>query len=139
MRTTKSWATVAIAGATVTLMAVTAAPAAAATATGVADSFFNRCDASVFISDTLTGSDGKVEAWGGFSCPQSLKFIGQIKIELKNGTKTVAKKQIAVNASTDSVSATVVNSKGKQRWHADLKIFRPGFDTWIVSTGDIKS
>jgi hypothetical protein len=122
------------------LVAATALPAHADTAIGVADDFFAQCDANVFVSDDLIGSDGKIEAWGGYSCPQSYKFTGQIKIILKDGSKRVGKpKAKGVNASTDFVGITVANKAGKQKWHADLWIFRPGFDATIVSTGVVQS
>jgi hypothetical protein len=128
-----------VAATTAGLLLATTGPASAATAIGTADDFFQQCDASVYVTDSLIGSSGKIEAWGGFVCPQSFKFVGQVRIDLKNGTKVVKTDAKNVNASTDSVNATVTNSSGVQSWHADLKIFRPGFDTWIVSTGVVKS
>lgn len=122
------------------MLLATAGPAAAATASGEQENFYNQCDALVYISDTLIGSPGKVEAWGGWSCPQSLKFVGTLKIELKNGNAVVKKDEKASRGdSTLDVNATTNNISGVQNWHADLKIFRPGYDTWIVSTGVIRS
>jgi hypothetical protein len=139
LRTPRYLAGIGVVGVAATMLLATTGPAAAATASGIEDNFFNQCDASVYVSDSLIGSSGKIEAWGGYSCPTSFKFVGQIKIELKNGSKVVKVDQKNVNASTGDVNATVVNKAGRQRWHADLKIFRPGFDTWIVSTGDVNS
>ena len=140
MRTPKYLSALGVAGITTSLLLATGGPANAATASGEQLNFFNQCDALVYISDTLIGSDGKVEAWGGWSCPTSFRFVGELSIELKNGNSVVKKTQKATRgASTLDVSATTTNSSGKQNWHADLKIFRPGYDTWIVSTGVIKS
>ena len=139
MKTPKSVAALAVFGACATLLAATAGPASAKTSSGIWDDFFVQCDASVYVPDSLTGSPGKVEAWGGYSCPTSFKFIGEIKLQLKNGNTAVKTDQKNVNASTGDVNATVTNSSGTQNWHADLTIFRPGFDSWIVSTGIVAS
>jgi hypothetical protein len=140
LRTSKYMAVLGAAWATMSLLLATGGPAAAATAIGEQESFFNQCDALVFVSDTLIGSPGKIEAWGGWACPQSFKFVGELKIELKNGNALVKNDQKASRGlSTLDVNATTDNISGLQNWHADLKIFRPGYDTWIVSTGVIRS
>jgi hypothetical protein len=126
-------------GVTVCLLLAITPPATAATAMGVLDGFFGRCDASVYVSDSLIGSPGKIEAWGGYSCPQSFKFIGEVKLVLKNGNAVVQETQKAVNQATNDVNITVTNSPGVQNWHADMWIFRPGFDRWIISTGMVSS
>jgi hypothetical protein len=138
MRRSKLLAGFVATGACAAVVAV-AAPASAATAIGTADNFFRQCDASVYVSDDLIGSAGKVEAWAGFSCPQTYPFVGQIRLVLKDGTRTVKSVGKNVNASTDSLSITVPNAAGAQNWHADLLIFSPSLAQVIVSTGVVRS
>ncbi|MCM4083644.1 hypothetical protein [Paractinoplanes hotanensis] len=139
MRTRRSATALAVAGASTTILAVSAAPAAAQTAAGVADNFYGSCDASVYVSDDLTGSPGKVEAWGGYTCPTSFDYVGQLRLTLRDGTATIGTDQKAVNGPTDHVDVTADNVSGVQNWHADLWIFRPGYDPTIVSTGEVRS
>jgi hypothetical protein len=139
MRLRRTSALLAIGGASATLLAMTATPASAATAVGIAEGFFRGCDASVYVSDDLIGSAGKVEAWGGFVCAPGRTFVGQMRITLKKGNTKAKEHAKNVNGSTDHVEVTVANSAGKQDWHADLWLFRPGFPATIVSTGVVRS
>src|SRR5215218_2224026 len=75
--------------ATAILMA--ASPASAATSSGVQDNFQFSCDASVYITDSLIGSPGRIEAWGGFSCPNPQQWGGVLEVEIyRNGVKVAS-------------------------------------------------
>lgn len=140
MRAPRSVVAIAMASAVTTVVvASSAVPAFAGTAIGVADNFYGDCDASVYVSDEVVGSAGKVEAWGGYSCPSTFTYVGQLKIVLyKNGVSAGSSAK-NVKGSTDSVSTTATNTSGVQSWRADLTIFRPGSDSVIVSTGVVRS
>ncbi len=139
MKMRKLVAAIAVTSASAALLVATATPAAAATAMGVADDWFQLCDASVTVTDDLIGSPGKIEAWGGYSCPTGFRFEGQMKITLKKGNTKAKEHAKNVKGSTDHVDVTVNNAAGLQDWHADLWLFRPGMDPVIVSTGEVRS
>lgn len=130
------WAVLSIPLAAAVLLA---SPASAHVATGYADSFYGQCDGNVTISDELIGSPGKIEAWGGFACPSKIPWAGQMTLQVfKNGVKVSEVKKSA-NGTTDHIDATLTNSAGTQRWRAQLTLFRPGFASTIISTGEIPS
>jgi hypothetical protein len=118
-----------------------AAPASAITSSGHHDNFFYSCDASVYISDTLIGSPGKIEAWGGFSCAGHY-WGGRMTLQIfKNGqqVKEVIKDVAKGAARTDHIDGWVANSSGSQRWSAKLWLFRPMSGTTLIATGEITS
>jgi hypothetical protein len=140
MKTRKIVAAVAVAACSAALVSATAVPAAAATASGVADNWIGQCDASVYVSDDLIGSAGKIEAWGGYVCPTGYHFIGQLRITLRKGKTTAKTYGKNVQGDSHHVDVTVPNAAGNQDWHADLWLFRPGMsDAIVVSTGVVRS
>ncbi|GGK90759.1 hypothetical protein [Mangrovihabitans endophyticus] len=139
LKTPVSAAVAAVAGVATTAVIASAQSAAAKTATGVAENFYAQCDASVYVSDDLIGSDGKIEAWGGYTCPSSFKYHGQLTLTLKDGTAIIGQQKKAVNDSTNHVDVTATNISGYQDWHADLQLFVPGSPQTIVSTGVVHS
>jgi hypothetical protein len=123
------------------IIAVAGSPAYAETSSGHHDNFWYSCDASVYITDDLIGSPGKIEAWGGFAClRQYWGGVMRLKIR-KNGAtvKEVVKNVPGGAAMTDHIDATVANSSGRQNWSATLTMSRPGMDTLVISTGVIPS
>src|SRR5690348_7639118 len=82
-----------VAAAAVAGVALAAAPAHAADTGAYKDNFNNRgCDALVYVSDTT--SSGKVEAFGGFNCPQNVKIIGTAVVTLIRDSKEVCHKTV---------------------------------------------
>jgi hypothetical protein len=121
------------------IIAGAAAPAHAETSIGVHDNFFFSCDASVYITDSLIGSPGKIEAWGGFVCDRQY-WGGVMRLQIRrNGSKVaeVTKNVPGGAAMTGHIDATVTNISGRQNWQAVMWLSRPGSGTVVVSTGVI--
>ena len=130
----------ATAAASTALILSVASPAAAQTAIGLKDDFFFGCDASVYISDSLPGSPGKIEAWGGYSCPSPTKWAGSMRIKIYKGSRVVAEAAKGTGeASTDHVSVSASNASGTQEWRATLWLFRAGNPQTLIATGVISS
>lgn len=116
-----------------------ASPAQAQTSTGVKDDFYYSCDASVYITDDLIGSPGKIEAWGGFSCAQQY-WGGTMRVEIwRNNVKVAEASKGIASAMTDHVDATTNNASGTQSWQAKLWLARPLSDSVLLTTGVIYS
>jgi hypothetical protein len=128
-----------VAALTSAIIAGAASPAHAETSSGHHDNFWYSCDASVYITDDLIGSPGKIEAWGGFACNRQY-WGGVMRLRInKNGAKVkeVTKNVPGGAAMSDHIDATVANSPGRQNWSATMWLSRPGMDTLVISTGVI--
>ncbi|SHN47204.1 hypothetical protein [Cryptosporangium aurantiacum] len=100
----------------------TAAPASAADA-GAGQQDYNPagCDALLYVSDTT--SPGRVEGFGGFSCAQSKKMIGNMTVTLYKGGTKVCSKGVAFNkVSTSETGCSVADPSGNQSWKSHIRI-----------------
>jgi hypothetical protein len=116
----------------------TATPALAADKGAYRDNFNGRgCDAQVYVSDTTTS--GKVEAFGGFSCPSSVQLIGNVTAILyRNGKEVCSKGRHFSLASTSHAECAVTDSSGSQKWKAKLRVATPGTSGSVtITTGEI--
>lgn len=140
MKTRRVWKAIAMTGAAGTLVLTVASPAAAYTSVGEKPNFFLECDASVYITDELVGSLGKIEARGGFVCPGDLKWAGDLRLRIyRNNTEVKSVQKHAPQSSSDHIDARYDNPVGTQNWQAKLWLNRPGFDSTLIVTGVIPS
>lgn len=138
MKSRRVWKAIGIAGASGALVLIVASPAAAHTSIGDKPNFFLECDASVYITNELVGSPGKIEAWGGFVCPSNLKWAGDLRLQILRNNAVVRNEQKhAPQSSSDHIDATYDNTVGTQNWQAKLWLNRPGFDSTLITTGVI--
>ena len=118
----------------------TATPAYALDAGAYRDNFNGRsCDALVYVSDTT--SSGKVEAFGGFSCPSNVKLIGHLTVVLyRNGTQVCSSGHGYNLVTTDSEQCAITDNSGNQRWKARLRITTPDTTGGVnIVTGEIST
>ncbi|GIH07099.1 hypothetical protein Rhe02_51660 [Rhizocola hellebori] len=122
-------------------IAVVQAPAMAKTASGVDENFWAGCDASLYVSDSVIGSPGKIEAWGGWSCPSPAVWGGVLTIDLyRNGTKVASQaKNYDKFAATGHGEVTATNIAGSQNWYAKLWMSGAIYAEVRITTGTIAS
>jgi len=121
-------------------VALGAAPAHAADTGAYKDNFNGRgCDALVYVSDTT--SSGKVEAFGGFNCAQSVRLIGTAVVTLIRDSKEVCHKTVNYSlVSTIDAACAVSDPGGNQKWYAKLRLVTSDTTGGVMlTTGKITS
>jgi hypothetical protein len=139
--TGNTWKRAAAAVAAATGLAVSAPAAAqAATVSGEVHDFYYSCDATVILTDNLAGSPGRIEAWGGWSCPNPTQWGGNLQITLyRNGAKVATTSKNFGLSVSDSVGVSVPNPSGKQNWKATIRFSATLSGGATVNTGTLSS
>jgi hypothetical protein len=131
----------AVGATTVTMLALTATPAAAVTSSGSLPNFAYNCDGSAFVSSHTKA--GRVEAWGGYAfCTHPL--TAWTKVYLYRDGKLVATDQTGMATAYQAYSdVDVANPPGLQTWKAMVQVHAflgdPRGTAKFIKTGEIRA